>query len=89
MRTTLNIDDDIFEMARGLSDSRRISIGKALSDLARRGSQARAPSVSNSGFFTFEVNGDLSPFGPKEVRGALDSEGSEIGVGFIDAGRPS
>ena len=57
MRTTLNIDDDVLDLARGLAEARQVSIGKAFSDLARRGTQARSPGVSKSGFFTFNVEG--------------------------------
>lgn len=37
MRTTLNIDDNVLEAARELAHVRRISVGRALSILARRG----------------------------------------------------
>ncbi len=36
MRTTLDIDDDILAAAKEMARRRRITIGKALSDLARR-----------------------------------------------------
>ncbi len=73
MRTTLNIDDDVFELARSLADARRVSIGRALSELARRGVKARRPSVSRSGFHVFAVEEAVS-FGPDEVRAALEAE---------------
>ena len=37
MRTTINIDDDMFAAAQALARAKSISIGRALSDLARRG----------------------------------------------------
>jgi hypothetical protein len=37
MRTTLNLDDDVFQMARSYADSRSLSLGKAVSELLRRG----------------------------------------------------
>jgi len=37
MRTTLNIDEDILEIAKSLALTRKISVGEALSDLARKG----------------------------------------------------
>jgi hypothetical protein len=40
MRTTLNIDDDIVEVARSLAAHRHHSIGKVISDMARRGLQS-------------------------------------------------
>ena len=40
MRTTLSIDDDVFACARAHAQRERISIGEALSRLARHGIQA-------------------------------------------------
>lgn len=40
MRTTLAIDDDVFAYARAHARRERISIGEALSRLARQGIQA-------------------------------------------------
>ena len=37
MRTTLTVDDDVLLAARKLADASGKSVGKALSDLARRG----------------------------------------------------
>ncbi|MEX2444294.1 MAG: hypothetical protein WD492_11845 [Alkalispirochaeta sp.] len=37
MRTTVNLDEDIIEVARSMSLARGISLGAALSILARRG----------------------------------------------------
>lgn len=47
MRTTVNIDDEIYRIARSVARSRDISIGAALSDLARKGLMAeRAPAYT-------------------------------------------
>ena len=40
MRTTLAIDDDVFAYVRAYAQRERISIGEALSRLARQGIQA-------------------------------------------------
>jgi len=40
MRTTINIDDDMFAAAQALARAKSISIGRAISDLARRGLSA-------------------------------------------------
>jgi len=37
MRTTLAIDDDVMEQVRSYAEHRNVSIGKAASDLIRRG----------------------------------------------------
>jgi hypothetical protein len=53
MRTTLSLDEDVFTFARAHARRERISIGEALSRLARQGIQAQnlgpkaAPRVSS------------------------------------------
>lgn len=37
MRTTLNLDDDVLEQVKQYADSRSVALGKAASDLIRRG----------------------------------------------------
>lgn len=37
MRTTLAIDDDVLQQVKEYAENRRVSIGKAASDLIRRG----------------------------------------------------
>lgn len=39
MRTTLDIDDTVLAAARSLARSRHVSLGEAVSELARRGLQ--------------------------------------------------
>ena len=57
MRTTLTLDDDVLAIAARRAGVLRISLGKAVSDLARRGVQV-APAVR-------EANG-LVVFDPPE-----------------------
>ena len=40
MRTTLNLDDDVLDILKEYADSRSIALGKAASDLVRRGLDA-------------------------------------------------
>ena len=70
----MNIDDDVLILAKSLADARRISVGKALSELARRGVKARATSVSRSGFRRFTVDEAAPRFGSEDVSAALDAE---------------
>lgn len=72
MRTTIDIDADILETAKDLAAGRKISIGKALSELARRGS--RLPLVNRNGFHVFIVD-DAPRFGPDDVQAGLDADG--------------
>lgn len=41
MRTTVNIDDDVLERAKDIAQVRHVSVGEALSELARRGMEAQ------------------------------------------------
>jgi len=60
MRTTLNVDDDIFPLIKDYAEARSLALGKAVSELVRKG--LRAP------LRTRVVNGihvvDLPPDSP-------------------------
>ncbi len=84
MRTTVNIDDDILELAKSLSDAQHVSLGKALSDLARRGLKAPPQmGTSPSGFHTFVVPEGAPTFGPEEVEAALEADDLEYAKYFV------
>lgn len=57
MRTTLEIDDTVLAAARALARSEGISLGAAVSQLARRGLEASAAVVAD-GFPVFEAGDD-------------------------------
>ena len=62
MRTTLNIDDEILEVARSLASERNASVGSVVSELARRGLRQRTTSPARrNGFPLFAVSGDSTP----------------------------
>jgi hypothetical protein len=61
MRTTLNLEDDVIELVRRYAESRSIAIGKAVSDLVRRGLETRAPTRIVNGLVVF----DLPPESPR------------------------
>ena len=42
MRTTLDIEDDVLEVAKSLAKHRRLSLGRAVSDLIRKSIQPPA-----------------------------------------------
>jgi hypothetical protein len=48
MRTTLSLDADIPQAARSLARAKTISIGAAVSDMARRGLEQERPLSSGS-----------------------------------------
>jgi hypothetical protein len=61
MRTTLNLDDDAFQLLREYSESRSLALGKAASELVRRGANAPVRTRVVNGFVVF----DIPPGGPK------------------------
>lgn len=71
MRTTVTIDDDILAVARALAQQNGISIGRALSELARRGQRATAAAVTSDGLPAFSVPRDAKPITSDDVYVAL------------------
>ena len=71
MRTTLTIDDDVLAAARALAEARDVSLGDAISELARRG--LATPTTSTHGLPTFAVQPDARPLTPEMVEEALDT----------------
>jgi hypothetical protein len=43
MRTTLNLDDDVFTLVRHYAEGRSMALGKAVSELVRRGLASPSP----------------------------------------------
>ena len=62
MRTTVEIDDQVLAAARDMSSVRKISLGAALSELARRGmSRGAKPVMGTNGIPVFEVGAAATP----------------------------
>ena len=74
MRTTLAIDDDILDAARAIAEQTRRSLGKVVSDLARRGLKPRREAPSKGRLPVFSVSDRVRPFGPDTVRQDLDDD---------------
>jgi hypothetical protein len=87
MRTTLKIDDDVMTLARSLAEGRRISIGEAISYLARRGATVHSPQKIRNDFHLFAVEPDALAFGPADVRTGLEAEDEKASAMFL-APRP-
>ena len=78
MRTTLTLDDDVFAFARAHAQRQRISIGEAVSRLARDGIRAQSFSQANaakpkSKYALLPARGELIK--PEHVRDLMDQEG--------------
>ncbi len=74
MRTTLHLDDDVYETARSVAAIEGTSLGKVVSRLARRGLQPAPSRSARRGFPVFETAVDAAPITPDMVRRALDEE---------------
>jgi hypothetical protein len=55
MRTTLDVEEDVLLAARELAKRRGISVGKALSDLARQALTRHPASATRNGLPVFPV----------------------------------
>jgi hypothetical protein len=73
MRTTLNLDDDALEMVRRYSETRSVALGKAASELVRKGFSSPTPTRLVNGIVVFDVPPD-SPLITTERVKELESE---------------
>ena len=55
MRTTLNLDDDVLEMVRQYSEARSVALGKAASELVRKGFTTPTPTRIVNGLVVFDI----------------------------------
>ena len=62
MRTTLNLDDDALKILREYSETRSLALGKAASELVRRGANAPVQMQMVNGFCTVVL-----PTGGKKI----------------------
>jgi hypothetical protein len=72
VRTTLDISDDVLRAARAVAKAEKISLGQAVSKLARQGLAPRA-AARRGGFPVFDVGRDADPITPDMVREADDA----------------
>jgi hypothetical protein len=87
MRTTLDIESDVLDAAKALAVARGVSVGAALSELARRGVAARTPLSTRNGFPVFHLPPGTPVFGPDEVAAAIGKEDLEAAREFLEPRR--
>jgi hypothetical protein len=75
VRTTLTLDDDVAELAARVAKARGLSLGKAVSDLVRRGLNAPTPSTGKDGLVVFQLPSDSPRVTTEDVR-RLEAEGA-------------
>ena len=74
MRTTLNLDSDALHIVQRFAKGRRISIGKAVSDLIRRSVSARVPTKMLNGLPVFDLPEDSPAVTSETVSRLLNEE---------------
>ena len=73
MRTTLNLDDDVFETVRAIAHTERRALGAVVSDLVRRGLVPPQVRIDEEdGFPVFRISGSAQPITDEMVRAALE-----------------
>lgn len=73
MRTTLSLDDDVFPSVQRYAQGRSLGLGKAVSELVRRGLRAPTPTRMENGILVFDVPADSPPITMERIK-QLESE---------------
>jgi len=74
MRTTVTLDDDVFEAARAQAQASGKTLGEVLSQLARRGLRTAPQSTSKGGLPVFKVQPDAEIIPSNRARELLAEE---------------
>jgi hypothetical protein len=69
-RTTLSIDDEVFDLAKRYARSRAIGLGQAVSDLVRKGLQKELGTRTLNGLTVFDLPADSPAVSAKDVQRA-------------------
>jgi hypothetical protein len=72
MRTTLNLPDDVYEVARSIAHARQISLGDAIADLVRQGLKPSPANRSKGAFPSFAIPADARPITLEQTLAAED-----------------
>lgn len=74
MRTTLSLQDDAVKVIRAYAKRRRLSLGKAASELVRRGARYQLGIREKNGLAIFDAPEDFPGITSERVRELLDEE---------------
>jgi hypothetical protein len=72
MRTTLSLDDDVLQEVKAYAKSRDVAIGKAISELVRRGLRAPLRTRIVNGFHVVELPPDSPTVTSEHVKRLQD-----------------
>lgn len=73
-RTTLTIDEDVFDLAVRTAKARNQRLGQAVSDLMRRGANVKIPVIRKNGLNVFAPPADFPRVTSEDVKRALEDE---------------
>ncbi len=74
MRTTLHIDDDVYQAAKSIAEAEGRTVGDVLSSLARRALAPRKYEMDEEGMPAFIVSESVAPLTMQTVKEALEEE---------------
>ena len=74
MRTTITVDNDIFEAAQAQARASGKKLGEVISQLARRGLRASADTASKHGLPVFKVQGYAPVIPSSRAKEVLDED---------------
>lgn len=82
MRKTLDLDDDLIAPVREYAKRRKVSMGKAVSELVRRGLKSTLQTRLVNGIYVVDVPPDSPPVTSERIK-ELEAEGSEADGGSL------
>jgi hypothetical protein len=68
MRTTLNLDDDVYQLVRQYAENRSQPLGKVVSELVKRGLNSPLRTKLVNGFHVLELPPDTAPVTTEHVK---------------------
>ena len=74
MRTTLNLDDDVLELLKDYAENRSVALGKAASELVRRGLEAPVQTRMVKGFHAVVLPVNSPKVTAEKVKQLLEDE---------------
>lgn len=74
MRTTLNLDDDVVELLKDYAETRSVPLGRAASELVRRGLAAPVQTRIVNGFHAVVLPANSPKVSSEKVKELLEDE---------------
>lgn len=74
MRTTLNLDDDVLSQVKQYADSRSVALGRAVSELVRRGLNTPVQTQVINGIHVVVLPENSPPVDTDHVKHLLEDE---------------